>query len=392
MPRLSAAATHLRASVFAALRGRIEAHRAAGGELVPLHIGDTWLTPPDEALQALAEHNHRDISLYGSPAGLGELCDALAQLSHARGVTLAQSRDNVHVGCGCTHALFCAARTVLDPGDSVLLLTPYWPLVVGVMQNCEVDTIEVPLSQGLYAERGGITVALEAARNARTRAVYFVTPNNPDGYMFSREQLAEIAAFAQAHDLWVLSDEVYADYGYERPHVSIASLPDMAERTISSYSLSKSHGLAGVRIGYVVANAEVIAATRRIANHTVYNVPVPMQKSALAAVQHGAAWQAAAKRSYREARDAACAALAELGVAHHVPHGGSFVFCDLRPQLDGRPMQRLLELAIDHGVLLAPGKAFGAPFAGHLRLCFTGAPVDAVLTGIERFGQALQAL
>ena len=116
------------------------------------------------------------------------------------------------------------------------------------------------------------------------------------------------------------------------------------------------------------------------------------RRRALAAVRHGASWQAAAKKTYLEARNAACAALDGMGVAHHVPHGGSFVFCDLRAQLADQPLQRLLELAIDHGVLLAPGEAFGAHFAGYLRLCFTGAPLDQLLTGIERFGQAIQAL
>jgi aspartate/methionine/tyrosine aminotransferase len=398
-PALSAAAAGVRQSVFAALQGRIDAFEARGGRLIPLQIGDTHLAPPPAALEAVAASSRRveDVSLYGGIAGLTELREACAERVAARGLGPPGARaDNVLVGCGCTHALFCAVRALLDPGDEVLVASPYWPLIVGLLRAAGAEPVEVPVSWRLY-DAPALDVAAELARacTPRTRAVYVTTPNNPDGQVWTRAQLESVAAVARARDLWVLSDEVYADFVYEGEHVSLARLPDMAERTVCGYSLSKSHALAGARIGFVVGPERAIAAARRISNHTLYNVPVTMQRAALAAVRTGEPWLSEARARQEEARDATLAALAPLarrGVGARRPRGGSFVLLDLAEALAGRAPQALFERAIDEGVLLAPGDAFGAGFERFARLCFTGVPLPDVLEGVARLGRALEAL
>jgi aspartate/methionine/tyrosine aminotransferase len=390
-PRLSLAASDVRQSVFAALQGRIEAYRARGGELIPLQIGDTHLAPPDGVLDPVTDHT--DMSIYGAAAGIAELREALATRRREHGLSVAQGLANVHVGCGCTHALFCAARAVLDPGDEVLVASPYWPLIPGVLKTGGAVPVEVPLSWKLYAEPElDVAAVLDQARTANTRALYLITPNNPDGQVYTQAQLEAVAAFAREHDLWVFADEVYADFVYDGEHVSIANLPGMADRTISSYSMSKSHALAGARIGYVVASERVIAATRRMSNHTVYNVPVPMQRAALRALATGDPWIENAHANYLEARAATAAALDDIGLSYRLPRGGTFFFVDLSERLRGKPLQILLERAIDEGVLLAPGEAFGSAFTNFARLCFTGAPQDRVLEGVSRLGRALESL
>jgi aspartate/methionine/tyrosine aminotransferase len=389
-PRLSAAASGVRQSVFAALQARIDAHRAAGGDLVPLQIGDTWLPPPEAALTAMPDE--RELAIYGGVPGLPELREALARRHHARGLVTAGGAANVHVGVGCTHALFCAARAVLDPGDDVLVVSPYWPLIPGVLKTCGANPVEVPLSSRLYREPDlDVAGVLSRAHGSRTRGLYLTTPNNPDGQVWTRSQLEAVAAFARRHDLWVLADEVYADFVYEGEHRSIASFPGMADRTITCHSLSKSHALAGARVGYVIASQRVIDATRRISNHTVYNVPVPMQRAALRALETGEAWLADARARYVRARDAASRALTEVGIPHAMPRGGTFFFVDLSRLLGDRPLQAVLERAVDEGVLVAPGEAFGADYDAHVRLCFTGVQEERVVDGIARLGRALAA-
>ncbi len=386
-------------SVFAALQHRIDAFRASGGELIPLHIGDTHLEPPATAITSFGSVD--ELARYQSVAGLPALRQVIAeritrldQGAAEHDSSLASTpttADQVHVGCGCTHALFCAARALLNPADQVLVVSPHWPLVTGVLRTVGAEVVTVPPTQALY--RGSqldIAAQLQKAITPRTRALYFITPNNPDGYIYSAPQLEQFAAFAKQHDLWVMSDEVYADYAYDRPYLSVAQLPDMAARTVRSFSLSKSHGLAGARIGYVVAQEPVIAATRRISNHTVYNVPAAMQQVALAALADGD-WPRDAKRQYLEARDACAGALSRHGIANQLPHGGSFFFLDLAGRLSGRPLSQLLEAAIEHGVLLAPGGAFGAGYASSLRLCFTGVPLTRVVDGVERLAAALES-
>ena len=388
MPSLSRVARAVRAGVFSELQRHIDAVAVRGGDLIPLHIGDTCLEPPTAA------SGHLALSSYGATMGLAELRSAIAESITTRGFAFSPLDPalHVHVGVGATHALFCAARSILNEGDEVLLAAPYWPLAHGILCMCGAVPVEVPLTQQLYED--GDADAGELFRpmlTPRTRAIYLITPNNPDGKVLSRAHLERIAALACEKDLWVIADEVYADYTYDRPHVSIASLPGMKERTISAYSFSKSHALAGARVGFSVAPEALILAARRVSTHTVFNVPVAMQKAALSALGSGSGWIATARAEYHAARDAAMNALEGSGVKVHRPEAGTYLFLDFSDVLKGAPLTGLLKGAIDAGVLLAPGEAFGKSSAHFARLCFTSVPMPRVLEGIARLRTAIDA-
>ncbi len=388
IPPLSQAAGAVRPGVFSELQRHIDAVAARGGDLIPLHIGDTCLEPPTPASADLA------LSSYGATTGLAELRSAIAASITSRGFAFSPLDPalHVHVGVGATHALFCAARSILNDGDEVLLAVPYWPLAHGILSMCGAVPVEVPLTQPLYESPE--TNAGELFRRAltpRTRAIYLITPNNPDGKVLSRTHLEQIAALACEKNLWVIADEVYADYTFDRAHVSIAALPGMKERTISAYSFSKSHALAGARVGFIVAPEAVILAARRVSTHTIFNVPVAMQRAALSALGSGSTWIAAAREEYRAARDAALQALEGSGVTIHTPEGGTYLFLDFAPVLKGAPLNDLLKGAIEAGVLLAPGEAFGISTATFARLCFTSVPRPRMLEGIARLRTAIDA-
>ncbi len=397
MARLSESVGRIRPGVFAVLQQRIDAHAAAGGSLIPLHIGDTHLAPPPSALyaRALAPDPESDVLYrYGATAGLADLREAIATRTRDRfGIPGVDGGRHVHVGVGGTHALFCAARAVLDAGDEVLVAAPYWPLSMGVFHGCSARPVEVPLTSRLYADPSLDAGALfGAALTTATKALYLITPNNPDGKVLSRPQLESIARFAIEHDLWVFADEVYADITFAAPHVSIASLPDMAERTITLQSLSKSHALAGARIGAVIAPEAVILAARRVGVHTVFNVPVAMQRAAIGALAGGDGWIVAAREEYRAARDEAAQGLDGLPVRFSLAEGGTYLFVDFADALDGRPLNVALERAIDHGVLLAPGDAFGRGFESCARLCYTSVPRARLRDGLARLRAAIESL
>jgi aspartate/methionine/tyrosine aminotransferase len=251
--------------------------------------------------------------------------------------------------------------------------------------------IEVPLSLQLYSDPSlDVRAALAAASTPRVRAVCMTSPNNPDGKVFSERQLAGVAEFAIHAGLWVISDEVYADYVYTGTHRSIARLDGMSERTVCAYSLSKSHALAGARVGFAVAPERVVALARRIATHTIYNVPVAAQRVALSAIAGGEAWVDEARRKYRDARDATLDALEGSRAKCFAPEGGCYVFIDLADVLDGRPLRELLECAIDRGVLLAPGDGFGEHFTTWARICYASVPVPRLLEGIARLREAIE--
>jgi aspartate/methionine/tyrosine aminotransferase len=396
-PALSRTASEIRSSIFADLQPRIDAFARRGGQLIELHIGDTHLAPPDGARFAVSGDGAFDAALYryGAVAGLDALREAFAErlLASGHGPAAVDPAKHVLVGSGATHAIFCAARAVLDPGDEVLVAAPYWPLTVGVLRAAGADPVEVPLTSRLYADPtldAGTIFA--AAVTPRTRAIYVTTPNNPDGKVLSAAHLAGIARVANERNLWVISDEVYADYVYDGAHASIARLDGMAGRTLSVYSLSKSHALAGARVGFAVAPEQVVRVARRVSTHTVFNVPVAAQRVALAALRSPGTWLDEARREYGAARGEALRALAGSGARTFAPEGGSYAFVDFAPVLGGRPLALLLERAIDKGVLLAPGDGFGDGFSSWARLCFTSVPRPRLLEGIARLREAMMQL
>jgi aspartate/methionine/tyrosine aminotransferase len=382
---LSQTAARIRPPVFSELQARIDRLAASGQEIVPLQIGDTHLLPPAGARQALAQIDGADASLYryGATAGLAPLREAFANRLRAQGREVDPASE-IHVGNGGTHALFCAARALLDDGDEVLLASPWWPLAPGIFTTCGAINVEVPLMQRLYDDPGlDVAAAFAAKITPRTKAIYFISPNNPDGKVLGRRELEAIASVAKEHDLWVFADEVYADTLFDgREHLSIATLPGMRERTVTLHSLSKSHALAGLRIGFVAAEGAIIAAARRVSTHSAFNVSVAMQRAAIAALADDE-FSRKARDDYQRARDAAARALEDAPVRFHVADGATYLFVDF-----GKPVLPILERAVERGVLLAPGDAFGS-YGTFARLCFTAVPIDVVVRGIERLREAL---
>jgi len=400
-PPLSTTAARIRPPVFAELQARIDRLAARGTELVPLQIGDTWLAPPEAASRALGATDGSDTSIYryGSTAGVAALREAIAHVVRRHGLDV-DPEDEVLVGNGGTHALFCAARAVLDAGDEVLMASPYWPLAPGIFTSCGAVPTDVALTQRLYEDDSLDAGAIFAAAiGPRTKAIYLISPNNPDGKVLSRKQLESIAAVAREHDLWVFSDEVYAETVFEGEHLSIATLPDMRDRTIVLHSMSKSHALAGCRVGFAIAPPPVVASGRRVSTHSAFNVSIVMQRAALAALGDDA-FPRAAKATYKDARDRALKALSGAPVKVHRADGATYLFVDFAPAFEAmgperageRPLIALLERAVDRGVLLAPGDAFGTGYDTCARLCTTAVPAPRVLLGIERLLDALDAM
>jgi aspartate/methionine/tyrosine aminotransferase len=384
-PRLSTAAESVPLSIFARLYERLARF---SGDVVPLHIGDTYRAPPPLAQlaeQGWAQVAEREIYAYAPPAGWTPLLEALRCKLRERNC-LEVGAGQIQVTAGATHALACAVGALLDPGDEIMLLTPHWPLIKGIAQSRSAVPVEVPFTLPMALDRGfDPEGALAAACTPRTSAIYVSSPNNPDGVVMERAVQELIVRFAARHDLWILSDEVYEDYSYgPAAHCSIATLPGAAERTVSVFSFSKSYAQAGLRVGYAVGPSEAIAALRKMANHSVYNVPQAMQRAALAALTTGAGFLHESRALYRQARDLAHA---QLRAPARLPDGATYLFVDLRGHGDS---MEVLERIADAGVLLAPGAAFGAVYEGWARLCFTAVPQDRLVEGIARINRVLE--
>lgn len=378
-PRLDPTPQRLGGSVFTELASRIE---TLTGEVYPLHVGDAWMEPdPCMDWRSLDDTVRPRPHRYSDPGGLAALLERLVdKVRSINGLRVTGPKD-VLVTAGATGALTATSMATVTPGDEVLLLAPYWPLIRGIVIDAGGVPVEVPV---LTKDVDGHTLveALEARRNDRTVALYISTPSNPTGKVLSRESLAAVAEFARTHGLWIWSDEVYEDYAYDAHHHSIGSMAP--ERTATIFSFSKAYGLAGYRCGYLAGPTELIAAARRLAAHLWYSVPTPSQLLGVAAIEGGAGWIERARRSYRATGDEAADRL-----GHYRPEGGHFLFIDVADQLDDRGLKGFLEDCLDHNLVLAPGTSFGPSYTTWVRLCFVCEPPDVVLRGVDVLARRL---
>jgi aspartate/methionine/tyrosine aminotransferase len=398
VPKLATDKFISRAPVFSELQARVSAVTASGRTLEPLHIGDTYLEAPTE-LSAGAGGSLR--AAYGPTAGRPELRALIAKRAEQTLGASYKPESEVLLGSGGTHAFQCAARAVLGDGDEVVALTPYWPLVPGVFGLVGAKVKEVDLGGGVAhnypsdpAERSAsLRARLLAACTAQTKAVYFATPNNPDGHVLSDAELQAIAAVASEKDLWIFSDEVYAELVFEGAHQSMTQVEAIRDQLIVIGSLSKSLALAGLRVGYVLAPEAVVEVARRVSTHTVFNVPVPIQEAAERALLQADAFLARARPIYMESRALAISELTRHGFRFRCGAGATYCFVDLTTEAEKfaaapDPLIAFLHAGIEQGVLLAPGEAFGAAYRNWARLCFTAAPKERVCSGIEALARA----
>lgn len=378
-PERNPIAQTLGGSVYSQVEKRLSAIQ---GEIYRLHIGDTWLAPPvGLRMQDLAQADHPGLHRYANPHGDAALLERLAAKVASRNGLTVSGPDGVVVTAGATGGLAVAAFATVGPGDEVLVLTPYWPLIRGIVRHAGAMPIEVPFLH-LAHDPSGLRAALKAAITPRTAAVYFSTPGNPAGQVLGAEVLAAIAGVARDHDLWIWADEVYEDYVYQGRHVSAGTMAP--ERTISVYSFSKAYGMAGHRCGYLAGPAEAMDTARRVVTHVWYSTPTAAQALGLRALSQGQAWLDDARQSYE---DTGRKAADLLGLP--APEGGTFLFFDIADSLDERGLGGFLEDCLNDALLVAPGTSFGREYGTHVRLCFTAAPPDVVLRGTEKLARRL---
>ena len=364
MPQLSSFVTSLKPSVFATLNEKI---KALSQPPICLHLGDTYALPPERARWSHLAERTSDYR-YSHPFGLPELLEALAQKVREHN-GMEASAAWIQVTCGATQALHCALQTLVEPGQSVMILAPYWPLFGGMTRCLGAEAYEVDCTPRLLSGEANLAELLERAYKPSVKALYFANPNNPDGYVYNCDELQVLAEFAQRHDLWVLSDECYEHYLYDdRAHLSIAALPGMEQRTVTAYSFSKSFAMAGHRLGYAVAPPGLMNALRRSANHTVYNVCSSVQRAGLETLREAREFCSHWLPAYSQARQQMGRAL-----GRPAPAGGAYYF----PRYSSaEEAWDVLERALQQGVVLAPGAAGGEGYADCLRICFTCVPPD----------------
>ena len=345
------------------IRNRVLEMRTRGQRVLQLEGGEPFLTTPDFIKDAMKEALDANQTRYAASSGIPQLLEALRdKLASRNGLDVATS--DIIVTSGGAHGLFCSFQATVNPGDDVMFFAPYWTPIHDQVRFSGGNEVRVPWDD----VRGhGLRDALESRITPRTRVLYVNSPANPTGDVLSREQVAEIADFANAHDLAVIADEAYEDLVYDGEHVSIASMPGMRERTLTVYTFSKSYSMTGWRIGYVVAPEPFMGFLRKLVLNSVNGVSTPTQYAALAAVRQ----RLDIREEYRRRRDLLVGGLREAGFDCLTPPGAFYTFPDVRGRLGNdswRAMETLLERT---SIASVPGVVFGPEGEGHLRLSYS---------------------
>ncbi|CAB3750155.1 aspartate aminotransferase [Burkholderia sp. MSh2] len=340
---------------------------AAGEPAIILSVGDPDFATPDVIVDRAVAALREGDTHYSAVRGRVELRTAIAR-EHAAVAGQAVGAEHVIVTAGAQNALFAMALCLCEAGDEVIVPEPMYLTYEATVRASGATLVPVPVdaSRGFHLDCD----ALEAAVTPRTKAIFFATPCNPTGVVTPRADLERIARLACEHDLWVVSDEVYAALTFEREMVSIAALPGMAERTVTIGSLSKSHAMPGWRVGWAIGPTELIEHAERLALCMLYGLPGFIQQAAVTALDNRAAIVADMRELYRRRRDLAHARLRDVpGLRCLLPEAGMFMMVDVRGTgLDAHAFTWGLFRAKQ--VALLDASAFGDTAAGFVRFGF----------------------
>jgi aspartate/methionine/tyrosine aminotransferase len=395
MSRISRRIAAIAESPTLAVDAKAKGLQAAGEEVVNFGAGEPDFPTPahvvEAAMAACADpRNHR----YTPAMGLPELRQAVAAKT-VRDSGYAVEAAQVLITNGAKQAVYEAFATLLDPGDEVIVPGPYWVTYPEAIALAGGVSVPVPTT---VASGFRVTVdQLEAARTERSKVLLFVSPSNPTGAVYSREEIEAIGAWADEHRLWVVTDEIYEHlvYGDARFHSLPVVVPGLAERTIVIHGVAKTYAMTGWRVGWLIGPADVVKAAGNLQSHLSSNVANVSQRAALAALTGDQSSVGEMRDAFDRRRRRMIELLRDVpGVVVAEPEGAFYAFPSFEGAL-GRSVRgqtaattlELAELILDEvKVAIVPGEAFGAP--GYARLSYALGD-DDLAEGVSRIAKLL---
>ena len=364
--------------------------RDSGHDVIFLTVGDPDQPTPAAVIEATIDALRRGRTGYAPTIGYPQLRAAIAA-RFARRTGQPCSAANVVVTPGAQGGLYCALQCLAGPGDEVIVPEPVYATYEGVVAASGAEMVMVPLSaeRGFHPDLDSIAGAV----TPRTRVIWINSPHNPTGAVFTPEEIAGIAEICRRRDLWLVSDEVYEDLAFARPHMSPWSLPGMAERTIVVSSLSKSHAMPGFRLGWIIGPPALSRHLFVLLLSMTYGTPPFIQEGALAALNGELPEVAALREDYRRRANLMSGILADAPNCRPIlPEGGMFVLLDIRGSAMAAQQFAAGLLESEH-VAVLPCDAFGPSAAGHLRISLTEPDPRLTEAGhrIVRFARGLRA-
>ena len=395
--RISTVVGAIAPSATLAIDAKARALRASGVKVVSFGAGEPDFATPDYIVAAAVEACRQPVSHhYSAVGGLQTLKEAVVAKT-ARDSGYVITANQVLITNGGKQAIANAFLTLLDPDDEVIVPAPYWvtfPEAIGLAGG-----VPVPIST---TGAGGFRVTVDQLAKVctpRTKAILFVSPSNPTGAIYSRDEVEAIGRFAVERGLWVITDEMYEHFVYGGRNVPSMPVvvPELADRCVVINAVSKAYAMTGWRVGWMIAPVDVTAAATNLQSHTTSNVSNVSQAAAVAAVTGDLGFTATMRAAFDVRRLKMHEMLSAIpGVSSIEPLGAFYAFPSfegvLGREIGGRRPQTTLELAevlLDEAaVAIVPGEAFGAP--GYARLSYALGE-DELVEGLTRLAEVLGA-
>jgi aspartate/methionine/tyrosine aminotransferase len=346
---------------------------------------------PAAMKQAACDAINSDVNQYAITWGSKVLRDAIAAMYRRRFNFAVDPERELTVCCGATEAAASVFLALLNPGDEVIIFEPFY-------ENYGPDAIlcdAVPVFVSLVAPNWTFDVELlKKAITKRTKAIIVNTPHNPTGHVFTREEMLQIADLCIEHDIMVITDEPYEHIVFKGEHVLMASLPGMADRTVTISSLSKTFSITGWRLGYAIANPERSVAIRKVHDFLTVGAPAPLQQAAAIGYGFDQSYYAHMSEEYRQRRDFLAGPLREAGFQFATPEGAYYFFTDFSALSSDDDVTFAKWMTREIGVATVPGSSFYRPGSPEARkytrfaFCKTEATLAKAVEKLSKFALA----
>lgn len=352
-------------------------------DVISLGVGEPDFVTPWHIREAAIYSVEKGRTSYTSNYGLLDLRYELARHLERRYGLDYDPQSELLITVGVSEAMDLAMRAILNPGDEVIIPEPTYVSYVPCTVLAGGTPVPVPTNM---ADNFQLAPAELAARiTPRTRAIVLGYPNNPTGAVMDRDKLVEIARLAEAHDLLVISDEIYDRLVYGVEHVCFAALPGMRDRTILAGGLSKAYAMTGWRIGYAAAHQDIMEAMVKVHQYTIMCAPTAAQYAALEALKEGEVAVLEMLEEYDRRRRVIVKGLNEIGLECFEPRGAFYAFPSIRST--GLSSEEFAHrLLVEEKVAVVPGNAFGDCGEGHVRCCYATS-LDNIERALERIGR-----
>jgi aspartate/methionine/tyrosine aminotransferase len=320
--------------------------------------------PPEALLEAAERALRSGYNQYSVTWGSPRFRQALAE-KQSRFMGLQLDADaHITVTCGSTEAMLASLMTVCNPGDKVIVFSPFYENYAADAILSGAQPLYVPLHPPAY---NFDPLELRQAFEQGARALVLCNPSNPSGKVFTREELQVIADLVQEYDAFVITDEVYEHIVYApHHHTYIASLPGMFRRTLSCSSLSKTYAITGWRLGYVITSPEISQGVRKVHDFLTVGAPAPLQEAAVTALQFPDTYYQQLILDYTRRRDIFLGYLQKTGLDYTVPQGAYYVLLDISPFNAANDNQFCAWMAKEIGIAAVPGSSFFREPVNHL--------------------------